>query len=167
MKRYLTFLMLTALTGIALSSQAMSAQYSERVQYLGTLNGQGQQGDVIKVMRTLTEPVLFANRQGESLPVRLLVRGAQVRPATGGMSYITVRQALPEGKDARITLQTALWVDAKRVPFTAEQRGEDVVINVPVASSRVELRADAPSELEVSANYRGELQLVLEVAVEE
>lgn len=166
MKRYLAPLMLAALLGGTLSSQAFSAQYSERAQYLGKLNGQGQQGEVVKAMRTLTEPVLFVSREGEPLPVRLLVRGAQVRPAAGGMWYVTARQALPEGKEARITLQAALWVDAKRVPFSAEQRGEDVVISVPPATSRVELRADAPAELEVSANYRGELQLVLEVAAD-
>ncbi|EBW6452847.1 fimbrial protein, partial [Salmonella enterica subsp. enterica serovar Oranienburg] len=43
------------------------------------------------------------------------------------------------------------------------QRGEDVVITVPAATRQVELRSDAPAELEVPANYRGNLQIALQV----
>ncbi|MFM5219600.1 DUF5462 family protein [Aeromonas hydrophila] len=164
MKREL--LMLIALTGGIFSSQALSIQYSEKAQYLGTLNGQRQGDGVIKVMRTLTEPVLFQVQGETPLPTRLLVRGAQMRQASGGMLYITVSQALPEGRVARMTIKTTLMVDARRIPLSAEQRGEDVVIAVPEATNRVELRTDTTAELEVSANYRGELRLALEVTSE-
>ncbi|ELB2793986.1 DUF5462 family protein [Aeromonas hydrophila] len=157
--------MLIVLTGGIFSSQAFSVQFSEKEQYLGTLNGK-QQGGVIKVMRTLTEPVLFQAQGGSSLPIRLLVRGVQMRQASGGMMYITVNQALPEGRVARMTIKAAMMVDARRIPLSAEQRGEDVVIAVPKATHRVELRTDASAELEVSANYRGELRLALEVTPE-
>ncbi|EBY0601676.1 fimbrial protein, partial [Salmonella enterica subsp. enterica serovar Oranienburg] len=43
------------------------------------------------------------------------------------------------------------------------QRGEDVVITVPAATRQVELRSDAPAELEVPANYRGNVQVPVEV----
>ncbi|HHQ4530768.1 TPA: DUF5462 family protein [Aeromonas hydrophila] len=133
----------------------------EKTQYIGKLNSQTRQGDVVKVMRTLSEPVLFAAQRGDLPPELLVVRGSRVRPATGGMVYLTVRQDLIGGKEARVTLKASLWVDAKQAPVKAEQRGDDVVIHVPPASSRVELRTDAPIELEVSANYRGELQVVM------
>ncbi|EAM1898707.1 fimbrial protein, partial [Salmonella enterica] len=46
---------------------------------------------------------------------------------------------------------------------SASQRGEDVVITVPAAIRQVELRSDAPAELEVPANYRGNVQVPVEV----
>ncbi|EDX6251779.1 hypothetical protein CSN65_003320 [Salmonella enterica subsp. diarizonae] len=66
-------------------------------------------------------------------------------------------------RDARLTLKAGLMVDGKKVVITASQRGEDVVISVPAATRLVELRSDAPVELEVPANYRGNLQVPVEV----
>ncbi|HCQ9049391.1 TPA: DUF5462 family protein, partial [Escherichia coli] len=77
--------------------------------------------------------------------------------------YITVKQVLPDNGEARITLKTALMVDGKKVVLSARQQGEDVVITVPEAHKLVELRTDAPAELEVPVSYRGNLQIALEV----
>ena len=74
-----------------------------------------------------------------------------------------MKRALPDNGEARITLKTALMVDGKRVALSARQQGEDVVITVPDAQNLVELRTDAPAELEVPASYRGNLQVALEV----
>ncbi|MBK0280793.1 DUF5462 family protein, partial [Salmonella enterica subsp. enterica serovar Infantis] len=54
-------------------------------------------------------------------------------------------------------------VDGQRAALSASQRGEDVVITVPAATRQVELRSDAPAELEVPANYRGNVQVPVEV----
>ncbi|EBX8863453.1 fimbrial protein, partial [Salmonella enterica subsp. enterica serovar Bredeney] len=103
-------------------------------------------------------------RSGDtSLPERLTIRNAEFRVASGGMVYITVKQVLPDNGEARITLKTALMVDGKKVALSAGQQGEDVVITVPEAQKQVELRTDAPAELEVPANYRGNLQIALQV----
>ncbi|HBA5296170.1 TPA: fimbrial protein, partial [Escherichia coli] len=85
------------------------------------------------------------------------------RAASGGLANITVKQALPDNGEARITLKTALMVDGKRVALSARQLGEDVVISVPEAQKLVELRTDAPAELEVPVSYRGNLQIALQV----
>ncbi|MGK7322042.1 DUF5462 family protein [Salmonella enterica] len=161
MKRKLTHLVLTALAGLALN---LPAQAGERTQYLGVVNGQVVGNSVVKVTRTLPEPVLFLADSRDTLPSQLTVRDAEVRPASGEMAYITVKQLLPSGGGtARITLKTSLMVDGKKVALTARQQGEDVLVSVPQATQRVELRTDALAELEVPASYRGNLQIALQV----
>ncbi|RNM54984.1 DUF5462 family protein, partial [Salmonella enterica] len=54
-------------------------------------------------------------------------------------------------------------VDGQRTTLTVGQRGEDVIITVPAATRQVALRSDAPAELEVPANYRGNVQVPVEV----
>lgn len=164
MKRKLTHLVLTALAGLALN---LPAQAGERTQYLGVVNGQVVGNSVVKVTRTLPEPVLFLADSRDTLPSQLTVRDAEVRPASGEMAYITVKQLLPSsGGTARITLKTSLMVDGKKVALTARQQGEDVLVSVPQATQRVELRTDAPAELEIPAGYRGELQVAMQTESE-
>ncbi|EDE2462442.1 fimbrial protein [Salmonella enterica subsp. enterica] len=153
-----------ALMVVALLSAlpVLAADYSEKTQYLGVVNGQVVGNSVVKVTRTPGDPVLY--RSGDtSLPERLVIRNAESRPASGNMVYITVKQTLPDNGEARITLKTALMVDGKKVALSAGQQGEDVVITVPKAQKQVELRADGPAELEIPANYRGNLQIALQM----
>ncbi|HFF1968130.1 F4 (K88) fimbria minor subunit FaeF [Escherichia coli] len=148
----------------ALSIQsALAAEYSEKTQYLGVVNGQVSGNSVVKVTRTPTDPVLYWNGDTTHLPGSLTIRNAESRAASGGLTYITVKQTLPDNGEARITLKTTLMVDGKRVALSARQQGEDVVITVPEAQKLVELRTDAPAELEVPVSYRGNLQIALQV----
>ncbi|EIG6162187.1 F4 (K88) fimbria minor subunit FaeF [Escherichia coli] len=148
----------------ALSIQsALSAEYSEKTQYLGVVNGQVVGNSVVKVTRTPTDPVLYRSGDTTPLPGSLTIRSAEARAASGGLTYITVKQTLPDNGEARITLKTALMVDGKRVALSARQQGEDVVITVPEAQKLVELRTDVPAELEVPVSYRGNLQIALQV----
>lgn len=107
--------------------------------------------------------MLYRSGDTTPLPDSLTVRNAESREASGGLAYITVKQTLPDNGEARITLKTALMVDGKRVALSARQQGEDVVISVPEAQKLVELRTDAPAELEVPVSYRGNLQIALQV----
>jgi len=158
MQRQLTQLLLATLMMHPLATQA--APNSEKTMYLGVLNGQVQGNSVVKVNRTLPEPVLFHVGSGETPPERLIIRSAQARPATGGMLYVTVKQTLAQsGKEALITLKTSLLVDGQKVAPVTTQQGNDVVIEVPAAEQQVELRTDAPVELQVPANYRGNIQV--------
>ncbi|EDV9508644.1 fimbrial protein [Salmonella enterica] len=141
---------------------ALATEYSEKTQYLGVVNGQVVGNSVVKVTRTLGDPVLYWSG-GTYLPESLTIRNAESRAASGGMAYITVRQDLPNNGEARITLKTALMVDGKKTALSVRQQGEDVVITVPEAHKQVELRTDAPAELEVPVSYRGNLQIVLRV----
>lgn len=157
-------MMAVALALSALSIQsAQAAEYREKTQYLGVVNGQVVGNSVMKVTRTPTDPVLYRSGDTMPLPDNLTVRNAESREASGGLAYITVKQVLPDNGEARITLKTALMVDGKKVALSARQQGEDVVITVPEAQKLVELRTDAPAELEVPVSYRGNLQIALQV----
>lgn len=157
-------MMAAALALSALSIQsALAAEYSEKTQYLGVVNGQVVGNSVVKVTRTPTDPVLYRSGDTTPLPGSLTIRSAESRAASGGLTYITVKQTLPDNGEARITLKTALMVDGKRVALSARQQGEDVVITVPEAQKQIELRTDAPAELEVPVSYRGNLQIALQV----
>lgn len=157
-------MMAVALALSALSIQSvLAAEYSEKTQYLGVVNGQVVGNSVVKVTRTPTDPVLYRSGDTTPLPGSLTIRSAESRAASGGLTYITVKQALPDNGEARITLKTALMVDGKKVALSARQQGEDVVISVPEAQKLVELRTDAPAELEIPVSYRGNLQIALQV----
>ena len=157
-------MMAATLVLIALSIQsALAAEYSEKTQYLGVVNGQVVGNSVVKVTRTPTDQVLYRSRDTTHLPGSLTIRNAEFRAASGGLAYITVKQILQDTGEARITLKTALMVDGKRVALSARQQGEDVVITVPEAQQQIELRTDTPAELEVPASYRGNLQIALQV----
>lgn len=152
-----------ALSALSIQS-ALAAEYSEKTQYLGVVNGQVVGNSVVKVTRTPTDPVLYrSSGDTTTLPDSLIIRNAETRAASGGLAYITVKQALPDNGEARITLKTALMVDGKRVALSARQQGEDMVITVPEAQKQVELRTDAPAEVEFPASYRGNLQVALQV----
>ncbi|EAM3126249.1 fimbrial protein [Salmonella enterica] len=141
---------------------ALADKYSENTQYLGVVNGQNIGNSVVKVMRTPTNPVLYQNSDAV-LPTSLTVRNAEARPASGNMVYITVKQALPGNREVRLTLKIALIIDGQRSPISTRQLGEDVVILVPKASRMVELRTDTPLELDIPTNYKGNLQVTLQV----
>lgn len=151
-----------ALSALSIQS-ALAAEYSEKTQYLGVVNGQVSGNSVVKVTRTPTDPVLYRSGDTTLLPGNLTIRNAESRAASGGLAYITVKQVLPDNGETRITLKTALMVDGKRVALSARQQGEDVVITVPEAQKQIELRTDAPAELEVPVSYRGNLQIALQV----
>lgn len=156
--------MAVALVLSALSIQSVqAAEYSEKTQYLGVVNGQVVGNSVVKVTRTPTDPMLYRSGDITPLPGSLIIRNAESRVASGGLAYITVKQVLPDNGEVRITLKTALMVDGKKVALCARQQGEDVVITVPEAQKQVELRTDAPAELEIPAGYRGNLQIALQV----
>ncbi|EBL8264647.1 fimbrial protein [Salmonella enterica] len=156
-------MMAVALMFITLSIHSvLAAEYSEKTQYLGVVNGQVVGNSVVKVNRTLGDPVLY--RSGDvSIPESLTIRNAESRAASGGMVYITVKQVLPDNGEARIILKTTLMIDGKKVTLSARQQGENVVITVPEALKLVELRTDTSAELEIPTSYRGNLQIALQV----
>ncbi|MFJ7174843.1 DUF5462 family protein [Citrobacter freundii] len=156
-------MVVTMALSVLCMQSALAAEYSEKTQYLGVVNGQVVGNSVVKVTRTPTDPVLYRSGDTVPLPDILTIRNAESRAASGGLGYITVKQVLPDNGEARITLKTALMVDGKKVALSARQQGEDVVISVPEARRQVELRTDEPAELEVPVSYRGNLQIALQV----
>ena len=143
--------------------QSVQAEDHEKTQYLGVVNGQVAGNSVVKVSRTPTAPVLYRSEDTTPFPDCLTIRNAESGAASGGLAHITVKQVLPDNGEARITLKTVLMVDGKKVALSARQQGEDVVVTVPEAQKLVELRTDTSAELEIPANYRGDVKLVLQV----
>lgn len=78
MKRKLTLMLLFAVGGLMTAISAHS-KHREKLMYLGVLNGQVQGNSVVKVIRTLPEPVLFRTEAGDDLPERLVIRHATFR----------------------------------------------------------------------------------------
>ncbi|EMY1206548.1 DUF5462 family protein, partial [Escherichia coli] len=155
--------MIAGLLFTAFGFQCVHAnEYSEKTQYLGVVNGQVVGNSVVKVTRTPSDPILYRSGDG-TLPVQLRIRNAEIRPASGGMAYIMVKQILPGNQEARITLKVSLVVDGQKSVLNASQQGEDVVITVPEVYKQVELRTDAPGELKVPVNYRGNIQIALQI----
>ncbi|HAH3005954.1 TPA: fimbrial protein [Escherichia coli] len=156
-------MMIAGLLFVAFGFQGVHAnEYSEKTQYLGVVNGQVVGNSMVKVTRLPTDPVLYRSDDGV-LPVQLRIRDAEVRLASGGMAYITVKQMLPDNQETRIILKTSLVVDGQKTVVNASQQGEDVLIAVPKAQKQVELRSDVPADLEIPVNYRGNIQIVLQV----
>ncbi|WP_258271027.1 DUF5462 family protein, partial [Escherichia coli] len=81
-----------ALSAFSIQS-ALASEYSEKTQYLGVVNGQVVGNSVVKVTRTPTDPVLYRSGDMTPLPGSLTIRNAEFRTASGGLAYITVKQA--------------------------------------------------------------------------
>ncbi len=139
-----------------------AAEYKEKTQYLGVVNGQVVGNSLVKMARTLGDPILY--RSGETiLPDSLTILNAEFSTTSRNSVYITKKQALAENREARITMKTALVIDGKKVAINARQQGDNVVISLPEVKRQVELRTDEPVELEIPASYRGNIQIVLQV----
>ncbi len=137
---------------------ALSVEYREKNQYLGVINGQISGNSVVKVSRTPSEPSLYMSNNFQ-LPKKLIIPNADFRSSTENMLFITVKQYEQGLGEARATMQVSLMVDGKKVSPAANQQGEDVVITVPNASKKVELRTDNPIELELPVSFRGHIQI--------
>ncbi len=164
MKRLIPYILL-AITGLnvcILSAQAASG--NEKYMYLGVLNGQVKDNSVVKVRRTLPEPVLFRADKNDGLPERIVIRNAEGRTSSGGSHWVTLRETtIQKNAAAKVTIKMSLIVDGKKMPIVSSQRGQDLVIEVTGASDTIEIRTDEPVELEVPANYRGNIKMEVQI----
>ncbi|HAX5061047.1 TPA: fimbrial protein, partial [Escherichia coli] len=80
--------------GVLSIQPVLAAEYSEKTQYLGVVNGQVVGNSVVKVTRTPTDPVLYRSGGTTPLPGSLIIRNAEFRTASGGLAYIMVKQVL-------------------------------------------------------------------------
>ncbi|MDM2845518.1 DUF5462 family protein [Citrobacter sp. Cpo090] len=143
---------------------AATNEVSEKVFNLGVLNGQVQGGNMVKVNRTLPDPVIYRRELRENAPGTIIIRDATARTASDGAAIITVQNMLPGGQqNVYVTLNITLYIDSKKTPLNFSSRGEDIVINVPADGEIAELRSDAPAELQVPANYRGNIRVEMQI----
>lgn len=156
----------TLITVLAVACPQAGAKDTERTQRLGVVNGQVKDNQVVEVSRSLNDPVLYKTDSPEAMPQALRIRNATARGADGGAVWVTTGQQLTNQQAARVTTKVTLWVDGKVVPANWAQQGVDVVIHSPEAQQQVMLRSDSPVTLQVPANWRGSLQVPLEIAGE-
>lgn len=137
---------------------------SEKVMYLGVVNGQVKGNQVVEASRTLPNPELYKASDPAALPDELRIRHSTARAGSDGTLYLMVRQTIPDVQpDATATVKVTLWIDGKKAPAIFTQQGTDVLIDVPSAQKQVELRSDTPMQLLVPANYRGELRVAMNI----
>ncbi|EHA2888021.1 fimbrial protein, partial [Salmonella enterica subsp. enterica serovar Javiana] len=70
---------------------------------------------------------------------------------------------------AGVTTKVTLWADGKSEPAVFTEQGTDVLISLPqdmTPRQQVMLRSDSPVTLQVPANWRGSLQVPLEITGE-
>ncbi|EEQ3299506.1 fimbrial protein [Escherichia coli] len=165
MRLSISLFIVTVIAGMMFTSFAsMAVQMSEKNMYLGVLNGQIQGNSIVKANRTLSDSVLFKADRISTLPAQLIIRNAEARSASGNDVYVTIKQSLPEnGKEALITVRMALMIDGVRKGLSYTNTGNNVFINLPDVSETVELKTEYPVELQVPANYRGNLQVVMDI----
>lgn len=156
----------TLVTVLAVASPQAGAQDVERTQHLGVVNGQVKDNQMVEVTRSLTVPVLYRVSVPDALPQTLRIRNATARPAEHGAVWVTTTRLLTTQRHASITAKATLWLDGKVVPVSWQQQGGDVLIHSPGAQHQVVLRSDSPVTLQVPANWRGTLQVPMEIAGE-
>ncbi|ENF8269133.1 DUF5462 family protein [Salmonella enterica] len=157
------------ITAWAVACPPAAAQDTEKMQHLGVVNGQVKDNQVVEVTRTLTDPVLYKVDAPEALPQTLRVRNATARRADNGAVWVTTRQVLAGQQVAGVTTKVTLWADGKSEPAVFTAQGTDVLISLPqdmTPRQQVMLRSDSPVTLQVPANWRGSLQVPLEITGE-
>ncbi len=143
---------------------AANNEISEKVYNLGVLNGQVQGGNMVKVNRTLSDPVIYRLQLKKNTSGTIIIRAATARTASDGSAIITVQKMLPDGQqNAYVSLNLTLYVDSKKTPLNYSSRGEDIVIITPADGEIVELRSDTPAELQIPANYKGNIKIEMQI----
>ncbi|MEE7176178.1 DUF5462 family protein [Escherichia coli B12:H4] len=158
-KTMLSILFLAFLT----SFSADAEKIIDKTQYLGVVNGQVKGNNIVKASRTPSEPQLYLAEGDSEIPTKLVIRNAQGRTALDNKIHISVFQNLGDGKQALINFQAILLVDGKQLAVSFKQQGEDLIISVPENSHRVELRTNSPVDIEFPVDYRGNLQIPVQI----
>ena len=164
----ITVLLITILT-ITVSSES-TASISEKIQMLGVVNGQVKDNQIVEVSRSLNNPELYMSALPDPLPQTLRINNAMVRQGNNGSVYLTVNQMLSGvSQPATVSANVTLWVDGKKVPATGRQQGVDVLVSISkdiVPQKKIVMRSDAPVTLQVPANWRGTVEVVMEISGE-
>ncbi|EGB2672727.1 DUF5462 family protein [Escherichia coli] len=158
MKNCITPYILTAITATNICMLSAHAS-SEKEFYLGVVNGQVVGNSIVKVNRTLPESVLFYTEKSTQLDQKLVIRNAESQMSSGGALWVAIKG----GGEAKVTMKLSLIADGKKVPINFSQRGNDLLLEVPKSAKIIELRSDEPVGLDIPANYRGRLEIELQI----
>ncbi|MEH4297683.1 DUF5462 family protein [Enterobacter ludwigii] len=163
MKNCITPYILTAITATNVCMLSAHAS-SEKEFYLGVVNGQVVGNSIVKVNRTLPESVLFYTEKNNQIAQKLVIRNAESQLSSGGALWVAIKHAaIQGGGEAKVTMKLSLMADGKKVPINFSQRGNDLLLEVPKSAKIIELRSDEPVGLDIPANYRGRLEIELQI----
>lgn len=143
---------------------AVTDEVSEKLINLGILNGQVQGGNMVKTNRTISDPVIYREELRRGGSDVLVIREATAREVSNGDAIITVKNKVPGGQqNAYITIKISMLINGKKVPINFSMCGKDVILSIPPYAKIIELRVDEPVELQVPANYKGNIMLTMQI----
>ena len=151
------------IASLSIFQPVLASNITETIQFLGVANGQVVGNSLVRVTRTPVDPTLFRIKSPDLLPRELVIRNAESRQAAGGLANIKIKHLSSDGRHIFLNLKAALIVDGSKVTINANQKGDDLIITVPAAFQQVELRNETVVEIEVPANYRGNLHIPVEI----
>lgn len=144
-------------------SSSIANDSSERLFYLGVLNGSIKDAGFVVAKRTIPEPLAYKINIYDEVPESIIVRNAFAKKISQNKISLTVRQDLGSNQEAFITLVLWLIIDGKHAPINFNQIGEDVFIKVSSAKKTIELKSNDLIELQVPVNYKGNIQVEMQL----
>ncbi|EBC6662873.1 fimbrial protein [Salmonella enterica] len=150
----------------AVAGPGHAAGAEEKRLHLGVVNGQVRDGRTVEVQRTPGDPVLYQTGSGEAVPGVLRIRNAEARSGERGTLNVTVKASGPQPGEASLAVSLTQWVDGRRQAMSWQRQGMDVLVEVPPGATQVALRAEGPVTLRVPAEWRGAVEIPLDVSGE-
>ncbi|STA76191.1 Uncharacterised protein [Citrobacter freundii] len=151
-------------------SPSACAESTERTEQLGVINSQIKDNQIIEVRRSLLNPVIYQDMLPNKLSKTFRIKNSTARQGPDGSVYVSIEQTLPGTSDkSRITAQTILLVDGKRVPLMHSDQGTDILLSMPeniTPQNIVSLTTDEPVTVQIPSSWRGQLNMTMEVSGE-
>lgn len=144
----------------------VSANTEDKYLYLGVVNGQVRDNRIVEVQRTPGDPVLYQVASGEPVPQVLRIRDAEARNGERGAVNVTVKGKGQQNGEASLAISLTQWVDGGRQNVSWIRQGVDVLIAVPPTARQVELRTEGPVTLQVPLDWRGTVEVPLDIVGE-
>ncbi|HCR3450551.1 TPA: DUF5462 family protein [Citrobacter werkmanii] len=143
-----------------------AAGAEEKRLHLGVVNGLIRDGRTVEVLRTPGDPVLYQTGSGERVPRVLRIRNVEVRSGERGTVNVTVKGSGPLPGEASLAIRLTQWVDGRRQVMSWRRQGMDVLVEVPPGATQVALRAEGAVTLRVPTEWRGAVEIPLDVSGE-
>lgn len=158
MNRNKTVIAVLMLVSLTIFLPVSAAQHEEKRRYLGVVNGQVRDGRTVEVQRTPGDQILYQAGGTSPVPQKLRIRNAEARSGERGTVNITVKES-----ETIMAINLTLLVDGRRQKISWEAQGMDVLVAVAPTATQVELRSDGPVTLRVPVEFRGSVEVPLEI----
>lgn len=154
------------LVATAVVGPGHAAGAEEKRLHLGVVNGQVRDSRTVEVLRSPGDPILYQTGSGDTVPRVLRIRNAEARSGERGTVNVTVKGSGLQPGEATLDVSLTQWVDGRRQAMSWQRQGMDVLVEVPPGTTKVALQAEGPVTLRVPAEWRGAVEVPLEVSGE-